>query len=323
MGSSRPRPSLSAILITPDTSETLRRTLRCLRQQSVREQIELVFVCLSADALELREGDVTGFHGHQVIEIGSFDSSSKARAAGIRVATAEVVVLTEDHCFPEPGWAEALIERHKEDWAGVGPAVLNANPTAASSWANLLIEYGFWLDPLPGGEMDMLPGHNSSYKRAALLEYGKRLHEILEAESVLQWDLATRGHRLYLEPSARTRHANIDTLGGSFKHRFYGGRLFAANRSRDWSLARRLFYALASPLIPVVRLKRTLAFARRVASVHEMHPWVRLTLAYLLALDGLGEMLGYAFGGGKAMRVLTESVEFHKVEQLRYALAES
>ena len=48
----------------------------------------------------------------------------------------------------------------------------NANPKSAISWANLLIEYGPWLDPAPAGKASHLPGHNSSYKRDVLLGYG-------------------------------------------------------------------------------------------------------------------------------------------------------
>ncbi len=35
--------------------------------------------------------------------------------------------FTENHCFPDPDWAEALCARHEESRvAGVAPAVLNA-----------------------------------------------------------------------------------------------------------------------------------------------------------------------------------------------------
>ena len=39
-----------------------------------------------------------------------------------------VVAFGEEHCFPEPGWAQALIDAHREDYAAVGPAMHNANP---------------------------------------------------------------------------------------------------------------------------------------------------------------------------------------------------
>lgn len=83
--------------------------------------------------------------------IGHMRSTARARAAGVRAATAPVVALAEDHAFPAPGWAEAFIERHGEGWAAVGPVISNANPRSATSWANLLIEYAPWLEGARGG----------------------------------------------------------------------------------------------------------------------------------------------------------------------------
>lgn len=310
---------LSAILITPDRYATLRHTVAALTAQTVRERLELVIVCPDPKTLEPALDELAPFASHRVVGVGDLRSTSRARSAGVEAATAPVVVLMEDHSFPEPGWAEALIARHREDWTGVGPVILNANPTSRASWASLMIEYGDWMDPCEGRPTHHLPGHNSSYKKAALLGYGDRLPDILEAESVMQWDLGTRGHRFYLEPAARTRHTNIDTIRPSISHRFHGGRLFAANRSREWSPGRRLLYVLGSPLIPLVRLARLARHARRVATAHPVPGGVLPVAALLLAVDGFGELLGYALGGGRSMRYLTAEAEFHKDRLLRHA----
>src|SRR5437588_133855 len=81
--------------------------------------------------------------------------------------------------------AQALLAAHRGPWAAVGPVVRNANPSTSVSWADFLIGYGPWCDPAPAGDLDHLPGHNSSYKRAILLDYGSELEGLLEAESVL------------------------------------------------------------------------------------------------------------------------------------------
>ena len=82
----------------------------------------------------------------------------------------QIVAFVEDHCFPTPGWAEALLRAHERAWAGVGPVVLNANPKRTLSWANLLIEYGPWLHPRERGTVSHIPGHNSSYSLVVLME---------------------------------------------------------------------------------------------------------------------------------------------------------
>ena len=112
-------------------------------------------------------------------------------------------------------------------WAGVG----NANPHSAISWANLLIEYGPWLEPATARAVEHLPGHNSSYKRNVLLEYGPALETMLETESILHWDLRAKGFALLLEPAAKALHLNFTTIGASMRLRFHSGRLFAAARA--------------------------------------------------------------------------------------------
>lgn len=97
--------------------------------------------------LAVDKASVDAFESVRIIESSGKFSETRARASGIRAASAPIVVLTEDHSFPEPGWAEALIRAHQQPWAVVGPVILNANPGSRVSWANLIIEYNEWLAP--------------------------------------------------------------------------------------------------------------------------------------------------------------------------------
>ncbi|HEX8473057.1 MAG TPA: glycosyltransferase [Pyrinomonadaceae bacterium] len=308
-------PELSVVVVTPDTYDTVRKTVRHLRAQAKREVLEIVLVAPSADRLQLDVAEMGDFFGHKIIEVGHMSSTARARAAGVRAASARVVAFVEDHAFPAPGWAEALIHRHREDWAAVGPVMTNANPRSTTSWANLLIEYAQWLEPDEGGEREHLPGHNGSYKRDILLPYGDRLEAMLDAESILHWDLRARGHRLWLEPKARTFHQNFSVPFSSIPLRFNGGRLFAASRSRAWSLPRRALFTVAAPLIPFVRCLRIVRELSRPGRPRHMLPRLLPALIVGLAFDGAGEMVGYALGAGDAMRKLSD-MEFHRERYL-------
>src|SRR5690606_27239485 len=122
---------------------------------------------------------------------------------------APIIALAEDHCFPDPQWAERLLAAHQHFWAAVGPGVRNANPRTAVSWADLFIGYGPWLIPSPSREAEFLPGHNTSYKRKILLDYADQLEKMMEAETLLHWDLREKGHRLYMESAAVVAHTNF------------------------------------------------------------------------------------------------------------------
>ena len=305
------RPALSVILPTSDGLRNISRTLRALRAQTARHRIELVIVAPSASIA--RDPILTdGFADVKFIGIGPMKSSNGARHAGIAAATAPIVALAEDHSFPEPGWAEALLAAHEEGtWAVVGPVVCNANPTTAVSWSNFLLEYGPWMESTVRGPVEHLPGHNSSYRRDLLLSYGDDLERLMEAESVLQWDLARKGHRLLIEPDARTHHLNFSKLSSSLGLRFNGGRLFGAMRAAGWSPAKRMVYALGAPLIPLVRLRRSLTLMRQSVARRHLFPRVLPPLLLGLTLDALGELVGYVSGAGSSSNVLC-GIEFDR-----------
>lgn len=304
-------PAMSVVVITPDGYETISAVLHHIRAQSVTEQLEIVIVAPTFDALPLHAPALNGFHGVRVVPFAAVASSTAAaRAAGVQAAHASIVAFVEDHCLPQPGWAAALIAAHREPWAAVGPAIGNANPCNAVSWANLLIEYSPWMKPVTAGPVEHLPGHNSSYKRTVLLAYGSALETMLESESILHWDLRAKGLGLLLEPAAVALHVNFSTVAASTGLRFHGGRMFAAARARRWSFARRIAYAAAAPLIPLVRLRRIVAQVRRRRSP-ALPAATFPALALLLAWDAAGEMAGYLLGAGAEARRGGE-FEFHR-----------
>ncbi len=289
---------MSVVVITPDGYDTISTVLRHVHAQSVKDELEIVIVAPAVEAISLQESALQGFWGVHVEAFGAAASSTAAaRAAGVRAARGPIVAFVEDHCFPQQGWAAALIAAHREPWAAVGPAIGNANPDSAVSRANLLIEYSPWMEPATAGVAEHLPGHNSSYKRNVLLEYGPALETMLETESIMHWDLRTKGFALLLEPAATSLHLNFTTIGPSMRLRFHGGRVFGASRARRWPLARRIAYTAAAPLIPLIRLRRIVAQVwRRRGATLPTSAFPALIL--LLVCDAAGEMAGYLLGAG-------------------------
>lgn len=286
------------ILVT-DGLETAQETLSHLRAQTAAGRIELVVTMPGGEATENGDRALAGFHSTRVVRSDPQNGTAVARAAAIVQARAPVVVLAETHCFPEPEWADMLIAAHREPWAGVGPEIHNENPDKPISWGNLLVDYCSWLAPATAGPADDLPGHNSSYKRALLLDYGDDLSRLLESESILHWDLRARGHQLYVEARARTRHRNITRFVPAALEHFHNGRSFGGLRSRDWHPARRIFYAAASPLIPIVRLGRILREIRRKKR-QDLLPEVLPSVLGSLVAHGAGELMGYLMGSGRS-----------------------
>ena len=312
----RRKPALSVIIVTPDSYDTIRNLVGALRAQTVRDALELVIVAPAAAALRADIGDLDDFCCWRIVELGILRSVARAKTAGIRCATAPVVVMTEDHSLPDPAWAQALIDAHGQGWAAVGPAMCNGNPESLISWADFIIGYGPWFDPPAAGEVDDLPGHNTSYKRDLLLEYKDRLEELLAAESILHQELRARGRRLYLEPAARTFHSNFTQPSRWIPYLCYSGRLFAAQRVYSWPLLRRAAYSAGACLIPLVRLKRLVPGIRR--SRPDLLPRVLAPLLFALVVDAVGQWLGYTFGAGQAAEKVAR-LEFHRNGLLAHA----
>lgn len=297
-------PALTVALLAEGGFGTIARTVSHIAAQAEASQIELLLLAARPDGLQVDADAVRGFHSVRVLPVSLARGSGAARALAVREAAAPVVAFAEDHCFPGLGWARALLDAHQGPWAAVGPVVSNANPTTTVSWADYLMGYGPWIAPGKSEEREHLPGHNSSYKREPLLPFGEELDSLIEAETALQWRLRELGHRLYQEAAARTAHTNFEQWGTWLHVTYHAGRVFAATRALAWSPARRVAFAAASPLVPLVRLRRHLAQA--VGAKWPLSRILRVTPTLLIGLivDAAGQCAGSLAGAGRSRSVL-------------------
>lgn len=310
-GSNGDCPALS-VIIAADRYQTIRQTIRHLSGQTGHEQLELVIVTQSSECFGLDRAETAGFCRVQVVSVPAIFPLALATSAGIRRATAPLVVLAESHAFPAPGWAQALIEAHRQSWAAVGAVIANANP-GVISWANLFVDYGSCVEIASPEGVTYLPGHHTSYKRDILLQYDSQLEAVMDSEILLHWDMQAKGHQLRLEPAARIYHVNISSLATWLPERFYTGRRFAATRSRNWSLLKRLLYFGGSPLIPLVRVPRVIRDLRGSTIPRRRWPLILPPITIGLMAGAAGEMAGYLFGAGDAMRQ-TARMELFKLQ---------
>jgi len=293
------------VILAADSYEIAAETLGHLGRQTARERIEVVLAGPAENFPGEPPAGCERLHSLRVADADPRSSAPVARAAGIRAARAPVVAFSETHCFPEPDWAEALIAAHRGPWAAVSPEIHNENPGSIASWGHYFVDYAPWAAPLESEERTDLPGHNSSYKRELLLAYGDRLPQLLECESIMHWDLREHGHRLYTEAAAKVHHRNITKLGSAAIEHFHNGRCFGGLRARGWNPIRRLLYAAGSPLIPAIRLRRTLRDIRRTGH-EEILPRALPMIVSSLITHALGEMTGYLIGTGGAAREMSK-----------------
>jgi hypothetical protein len=295
-----PTPALTVIMATPGRCATLTRPLRFLRDQTIRGHIELVLIGPGQSAFDdLDPALVAGFARCLTLAVGPILEVERAFAPGIAAATAPVVALLENHVYPEPGWAEAIVRAHQGPWAVVGCVISNANVATATSCVEHLLSYAFHDEQAPAGEVTRVSRNNTTYKREALAAFGDRLPDLLARDGGLMEELRGNGARFYRESQARLAHLNPSRTGAMLNLRLHSARASSSTRARTgrWSPGRRGLYVAASPLFPLLRVR---ALWSRLTAPQLRKALPRVVPLFFLALlvDAFGQALGFAFGEG-------------------------
>src|SRR5690242_14508964 len=107
-------PALSVILVVGERRDRAVRALASVLSQEALDRLEILL-------LDLAPGEPAPLPGsdHPVLRVVRMPPEtlfSAAKAHGVRLAAAPVVVFLEEHCRARPGWAAALIEAHRGPW---------------------------------------------------------------------------------------------------------------------------------------------------------------------------------------------------------------
>ena len=313
-GGTRPRSAAEISIVLPtDTIATITPVLECLSDLALGERLEVIVVLPateSATPLDMDQRLAVRIH-----EVPSVYPLSSARASGIRAATAPFVFIGETHSFPRAGMFEALLQAHVDGSAVAVPILENANPDGVVSWAGFLNGYAEWTEGARGGEISYAPLFNVSYDRAFLIGLGADLEHALTAGGDMMARLRRAGCVVWMEPRAKIEHWNIELMRNWLPQRLAAGRVIASLRSLRWPMHRRIAFALASPLIPLVLLARIRKGLARTIRQRRVPLRVLPTIALGMMVQAAGEMAGYAAGvSAKAIRRYDE----YEVRQLSY-----
>lgn len=306
-------PLMTIIITTGGGYGSIRTTIEHLKKQTVRERLEIIILAPAVEWPEDLAENMGCFHRYTVLETDLEKGLYDAWVDAVQRAAAPIVAFGENHAFPEPVWAEAIIEAHKGPWAAVGCVFKNANPGTVNSWAQLYMTYGQYTEPVSSGEARDLHGHNGTYKRDALLSYGDRLGTMLIRANILHMDMRSRGMRLYMENRAALSHINISRHMSILEDLFYNGWLYTAALADYKKLSRlgRLKGIIMEPPIILKHFLGTLGAMRRAGKSRELLPSALPIVAAGLAAHMLGKIRGYTSGYGHAQKHIN-SFEFDR-----------
>ena len=311
-------PELSVILVA-DSFEKIAPVVAAFAAQSVVDSIEMVIVLPTEAAEDTDATRLAKFSSVKVVKLDHVLPMGPSRAVGIRAATAPVVFIGETHSFPLAGFAEAIIEAHKDPWEVIVPGIGNANPSGARSWSSFLLDYGYWFSGLSAARVPSGPTWNASYKREMLIGLGPLLDGAMSSGDALPMALKARNSRYYFEPRARMIHVNLERRGWA-DERYLSGLVVGANRGKRWSLSRRLVYFAASPLVPFVLIYRNSSALRHLYSQRLLPPGTGGAIVAGSIVRTFGEAIGYLFGLSPKAESRMEEYELNKVHYVSRVL---
>ena len=292
---------LTAALVAGPRRSRAQRVLDALGRQTARDAIEIAVIDAGpADAPPLRppEGVACDY-----LRRPGERSWTRLRYELVHLTWAPVFALIEDHCYPLPGWAEALIERHREPWAAVAYAFTNANPVNYVARASMVCDYGLWMHPVKDTRPRVLPGNNVSYKRETLLSFGDAIATLLSPDFALQEKLRQMGAPMCVEPRALAAHENFESLTDLLGANHNYSRAVGARRAltQGWGRPRRWFYGLATPIgSPLIRMLRLFVSLRGRSSITRQVLAAFPVYALAYSWSAIGEAAGYLFGEKRA-----------------------
>lgn len=301
------RPRVSVVLVVGDRRKRSANALASVLAQKGIEFAEVLLIDAGppgSPRLPGSEDDRVFVHRMSIAE-----GFGALKAAGAHRARAPIVAFVEDHVELRPGWLEAILELEDEPWSALGAEVHNANPGVGLGDVLGWINYGLWSPPMAPGEMDMLAGNNTIYRRQVLTAQGDQLEELLTSDSVLQMKLGRQGHRLLAYPAVSILHRNPTTLWNGVKAEFLYHWCFGAVRAQimSWPSPKRIAYLLGSPLIPWLRLLRF----HRLVRGRDQRPFRRYLVTMLVAVillhaSVVAQAGGLVFGIGRMESLFTE-----------------
>ena len=302
-----PGAEMSVIVVIPDRYATVESLMEYLVGQTVRERLELVFVVPDQDVGIPREV-LQAFHSWQILEVGTIHSTGPARAQAVRAAKSPLIAITENHSFPDPDWAKALIRAHQGGWVGVGPQVINGNPESVLSRAEYLLYLAPWGEVTSAEPRSSLASHQVSYKRQALLSLDEALGFYLSYEYVLFEEGPELGMNFYLEPAACVSHLQSASVWAQTIGSFHSSRIYGAARAHKWTRLTRCLRALTCPAIPMLVLRRRWSDYRRIEGSNSA---VLFWWLVGVSFGAVGEAVGYLAGYGDSREIRTP-LEFHR-----------
>ena len=163
--------------------------------------------------------------------------------------------MTEDHCVPQPDWVKQLVDAQAPGRAAVGGVVETVPSANAVDWAFYLVDFFRYMMPV----MRAVRHRSRSATSRIAVNISKPSSDLWQTifhETAINEALRARFGELWLTPAAEVRMQRNVRFANAVYERYAFGRLFGCTRLEFTGTARRLYYVLFAPALPVLLLGR-------------------------------------------------------------------
>jgi len=218
-------------------------------------------------------------------------------SCAMREATGDLILLTEDHCVPAPDWVRVMAAAvgGGEGRAVVGGRVEIADDASATDWAFYFVDFFRYATPVSEGPSPSLTVCNAGYRRDHLDQvratWSRHFHE-----TAINQALRRRFGDLWMHTASEVLMSRHVRLRDAVYERYAFGRLFSCTRIGFEGTGRRLYYALFSPVLPMLIMGRMAAKAFRSRKLARSFLRSLGPLTLMVISWSWGEWLGYLTG---------------------------
>jgi hypothetical protein len=274
--------------------------LEALRADAAHSRLQIETIVVDRCGESVRHVIRDRFPEATVVAAESGTTIPAMRAVAFGRASAPVVAVIEDHVIVPPGWGRDMVEALAQGAAVVGGGVQNAAVATRVDRAAFLCEYSHMLPPQPAGPVRAVTGNNVVYRRDLLDRY-RMLIESGRWENELHTAMRRDGVRLVGRPDIVVGHKMHYRMRDYMAQRFWYARAYAGMRRTSLSSFGKVAWAVGSLALPPVLLARIVGRVRRSDPPRPALVSLMPLLVLFVCAWALGEMVGYAAGGGDAL----------------------
>ncbi len=291
-------PKFSVIIASVNGLPFIADCLASLEKQ--RGDIEAEIVVVDSTDEKTREHIASNFPAVRLIELEGRPGIPEMRSIGIKAATGDYLVITEDHCIAPENWLKEISRAHMAGYAVVGGGVENGSCSRLVDWAVFLCEYSSFMPPIEAGEVEFLAGNNVSYSRAAIARVDEHVRNDFW-EYFLQAELKQQGVKFLSVPAVEIIHKKEFGFFYFLAQRFHYSRSFAAMRRKRSTVSRQLIYLAYMPVSVFHLTWRIVTNVRRKRKYRKELFLSFPFLAMFMCSYAFGELVGQLFGSGNSL----------------------